>query len=68
MKDPEYLKQLELIMKNYPDVVNPNSLDLVEKSVEEILILNNICSGCVALNYIGRGDVGGHGDRGYGHY
>jgi hypothetical protein len=54
LRDPEFVMQIDSIIKNYPDVINPDLNNLITSSFEEILILNNICSGCVALNFQGR--------------
>jgi hypothetical protein len=54
LNDPEFIKQVDSMIKNYPDFQNPDVINLMNSSFEEILVLNNICAGCVGVNFLGR--------------
>lgn len=55
-QDPVFISQIDDLVKNYPDVLNPDLLNLLHDKEEEILILNNICSSCINLSFQGRAE------------
>jgi COP9 signalosome complex subunit 6 len=57
LNDPEFIKQVDSMIKNYPDFHSPDVIKLMNSSFEEILVLNNICAGCVGVNFLGRWEV-----------
>ena len=52
--DPVYLSLLDEIVRNFPDVRNKDSFDMINYSLGEIGMLNNISSSTTSLNYQGR--------------
>ncbi len=56
INDPEFIKQVDSMIKNYPDFQNPDVINLMNGSFEQILVLNNICAGSVGVNFLGRSE------------
>ena len=54
LNDPEFIRQTDSIIRNYPDYLNPDVINLMNSSFEEILVLNNICVGSASANLQGR--------------
>jgi hypothetical protein len=66
--DPVYLALLDEIVRNFPEVRNKDSLNMMNYGIGEIGMLNNICASTTSLNYQGRlegkvlkGDIGEEG-------
>jgi hypothetical protein len=56
LKDPVFIGMLDDLIKNYPSNLSPDLIELLNNKEKEILILNNICSGSIDLNYQGKLD------------
>ena len=54
MNDPKYIELLDDILKNFPNSEDPDLKRLLENSIEELLILNNVASSSIGVNYISK--------------
>jgi len=52
--DPTYLSLLDEIIRNFPDVRNKDSFNMVNNGLGEIGMLNNICASTTSQNYQGK--------------
>ena len=67
--DPVYLALLDEIVRNFPDVRNKDSFNMINYGIGEVGMLNNICASTTSLNYQGRlegKDKKDFGDEGIG--
>jgi hypothetical protein len=54
VEDPNFISMLDELVKNYPNVCNPDLIQMLHNKEEEIFILNNICADSVDLSLQGR--------------
>jgi hypothetical protein len=55
--DLHFMSMLDELVKNYPNVCNPDHIKMLHEKEEEILILNNLCADSIDLSLLGRIDT-----------